>query len=232
MELESGEDGEDRAAVLARVVDELERHRTTREQRRLRVRLAELVPLIMKRFELEQSESTLRSVTVGRIVTWLRERGLRLDTSEVKALLARPARHGASARSQRERLVDQLASLVGTSQSDMEKLVHAIAREADRGGPLGTEAARRKAGLDEAPPTGALAEYVVDVLGLDPTGPYDLETESTLAWAEAKPFANKMVALARERMDARSRTAMSKRSTGGPVGTNPKTVKKTLRRSR
>lgn len=234
VELENGADGEDRAAVLARVVEELERHRIIREQRKLRVRLAELVPLIMRRFELEdrKEDFTLRSVTVGRIVTWLRDRGLHLDASKVEALLARRPRAAANTRSQRERLIDQLASLVGTSQSDLEKLVLAIGRGGDGDGPLGTEAARQKAAMDEAPPTSALFEYVVAELGIVPMAPYDLEREALWAFAEAKPFAKKMVDRAHEAMTAtRSRTSTT-RSTEGSVGTARKASKKTLRRSR
>jgi hypothetical protein len=195
VELENGMDDEDRAKVLSRVVGELERHREEREHRKRSVLVAELVPLIMTRLEREHAGHTARSVTCAQIVTWLRLRGIRVSAEQVAALLKQAPRRGAQARSQRERLVDQVASLIDTSQSALEKLTHAMASGAKRvgPGPLGSDHARARAAADDAPPTSALVEYVADLLGVNDWSLADIEPLVSQDLADAKATAKERV---------------------------------------
>lgn len=167
VELENGADDEDRVRVLAAVVEKLERHREAREQLRRRVLVAELVPFILRRLASEEKGDTSRRITTARIVTWLRDRKIYVTNEEIDALLKQTPRHGALERSQQERLLDRLGSLVGVSQSAFQKLTIAMNAASDHAGPLGTENARACAASDEPPTKAALVGYVADALGLN-----------------------------------------------------------------
>lgn len=158
---------EDGAAVLERVVTLLNEHRARRQSLRRRADVVELVEPIMDRFRGEDANHYPRSQTCETVSKWLRRRGIILTTAEVRKLLERPARHGARKRTRKERLLDQLAELAGTSQSEFEKLLAVIEYGKPKAGKLGNELLHERAARDRSPSTTEMLFYVLDALDID-----------------------------------------------------------------
>lgn len=164
------------AALLERLVAELEAHRQERLVLKRLALVAELVEPIMDRLRLEDlklDESniaagpTRRSETCSTLSKWLRRKGIARTPDEVRRLLEQPVRNGARKRTKREVLLDQLASLVDASQSDFEKVVAVVERGKTKKGRLGNPLLHERAALDAPPTKIEMLLYALHALDVD-----------------------------------------------------------------
>lgn len=155
------------AALLKRVVTLLDNHRTRRQALKRRADVVELVEPIMDRFRGERANLFTRQDTGETVSKWLGRRGIIMGPEDAERMLGRGVRAGAKKRTEKERLLAQLAEVAGTSQSELEKLLAVIEHGKQKNGRLGNELLHERAVRDRPPSTTEMVLYAIHALGVD-----------------------------------------------------------------
>jgi hypothetical protein len=153
--------------LLRRIAVDLAAHRALRVDLRRRALIAEIVDNVVESEQLAAKGVIATSEHWERVAKWLRRVGLSATAEQARTIFSAPPRYGARARTRKELVLDQLAAVAGTSQSDLEKLVAVSERGATTGGRLGNAQLQERAASDVLPSTKEAFLFVCEAFGID-----------------------------------------------------------------